>query len=107
MTFFCGYYNGLDNISPFAVQAFDDISKVMLYVNSHLDWFYKMSYGFTIYTDQRIKEGNHYVQKTLMSWHRDGSDCKGEIVNRRIGWRMYIDSNNRVSENHFNPKEEH
>lgn len=104
MTVFCGYYNGLENYSGFTSQAFDSVEKAMLFVKAHLDWFRLKSYGFVVYTDKQIKEGHHMIQKRLMTWHRDGTDCGGELINRAIGWRIYIDGSGDIAEEHFQPK---
>lgn len=101
MTIFVGFYNGLDNISPFHSQAFGNVEKAMVYVKASLEWFKHNSYGFIVYTDESVKEGRHYVQKRLMTWHRDGTDCSGELVNNKIGWRIYIDENGNVAEDRF------
>ena len=104
MTYFCGYYSGTANTSAFLGKKFDSIEKVMIYVKSHLDYFTANSYGFIVYTDEKIKEGRHYVPKRLRTWHRDGTDCAGELINSAIGWRIYINSENNIAEEHFTPK---
>ena len=103
MLYFCGYYDGLMKNSAFIPRKFDSIEKVMLFVKAHIDYFRVKSYGFTVFTDERIKVGRHYEQKELMVWHRDGENCSGELVNKKLGWRIYIDAAGNIAEEHFEP----
>ena len=96
--YFVGYYLGLSGISPYEAKRFGSLGQAMLFVKSNLDRFYRESFGFTVFPDEMVREGNHYIQKTLLRWHRDGADCCGELVNPDIGWRICIDENNRVAE---------
>lgn len=104
MLYFCGYYDGLTKNSAFIPAKFDSMGKVMLYVKAHLDYFRERCYGFTVFTDEKVREGRHMIQKRLLSWHRDGTDCAGELINPDIGWKIYIDAQNDISEEHFTPK---
>lgn len=104
MTYYCGVYLGLTPNSGFVPHKFDSIEQVMLYVKSHLEWIKEKSYGFIVFTDETVREGKHDVPKQLLSWHRDGDECKGEIVNPSLGWRIYIDAAGNIAEDHFEPK---
>ena len=104
-TYFVGYYMGPNNISPHTAKHFDNLGQAMLFVKAKLDYFLRESYGFAVFTDEKVKEGRHMVPKILLNWHRDGQDCHGEIVNPETGWRIYIDANNQIAEEHFTPKE--
>ena len=104
--YFVGYYAGPYNTSQFAFKVFGDLGSAMLFVKSKLEYFKSSSYGFSVYSNEQVKKGNHYVQKTFLEWHRDGEDCRGELVNPDVGWRIYIDENNQIREEHFTPKGE-
>ena len=104
MLYFCGYYDGLTNTSAFIPSKFDSIEKVMLFVKAHLDYFRTKCYGFTVFTDEEVREGRHMVPKKLRVWHRDGTDCTGELINQNLGWRIYIDAAGNIAEEHFKPK---
>ena len=103
MTYFCGYYDGLTNNSAFVPSKYDSIEKVMFFVKAHLEYFRARCYGFTVFTDERVKVGRHYEQKELLTWHRDGIDCAGELINPNLGWRIYIDAAGNIAEEHFEP----
>lgn len=101
---YCGYFNGLERTSPFSTVKFEDVNKAMLFVKAHMDFFKTCSYGFSVFTDEQVKVGRHYIQKRLMSWYLDGTECGGELINRDLGWRIYIDALNQIVEEHFIPK---
>lgn len=103
--YFVGYYMGPYNTSQFAFKCCSCIENAMLFVKFKLDYFKNSSYGFSVYSNEKVKKGNHYVQKTFLEWHRDGQDCRGELFSPSVGWRIYIDENNQVQEEHFTPKE--
>lgn len=104
-TYFVGFYMGPDNISPHTAKHFDSLGQAMLFIKAKLDYFGRESYGFAVFTDEQVLKGRHYVQKVLLSWHRDGEDCYGELINPEVGWRIYIDDNNQIAEEYFTPKE--
>lgn len=104
--YFVGYYMGPNNTSQFAFKYCSSIASAMLFVKSKLEYFKSSSYGFSVYSNEQVKKGRHYVPKTFLEWHRDGEDCRGELVNPEVGWRIFIDENNQVREEHFTPMEE-
>ena len=104
--YFVGHYAGPYNTSPFETVRFDSVAQAMLYVKSKMDYFQTRCYGFVVYTDRKVKEGRHYIHEVLLRWHNDGTDCGGELVNPAVGWRICIDADNHITEEHFTPKEE-
>lgn len=96
-----GYHTGKTNCSPFTCTAVKDIAEAQIWLKNNLTWLEKISYGFSIWeTNSWDRGSNHHAgkPKVYLSWHRDGTDCYGQLYNPETGWRFTIGSDDKIHE---------
>ena len=95
------WYNGKTNVSPFTGKEVKTISEAQIWLKNTLEWLEKNSYG-VLFSEtgswdngpgRRMKKPHIYL-----SWHRDGSDCYGQLYNPDTGWRFTVGSDNKIHE---------
>lgn len=96
-----GYYNGKTNTSPYCGPTVKTIVEAQIWLKNNLEFLEKNSYGVSIWETNSWDRGPGQragKPKVYLSWHRDGSDCYGQLFNPDTGWRFTVGSDNKIHE---------
>ena len=96
-----GYYDGKTCTSPFFGRTVKTIAEAQIWLKNNLEFLCQNSYGFSIWETnswdrgpgQRAGDPHVYI-----SWHRDGSNCYGQLFNPDSKWRFTVGADNKIHE---------
>ena len=96
-----GYYAGKEYCSPYGGLVVKNVAEAQIWLKNHLPWLEEASFGLSIWETNSWDRGpgkRAGKPRVYLSWHRDGTECRGQLFDPGTGWRFTVGSDGRIRE---------